>query len=195
VRHVTDDAVTALLMAARDGDEAAFQSLFDRLYAELRRLAHVVRAGHEPATLDTTELVHEAYLKLVPGRGFTARDRLHFFRIAARAMRQVLVDAARRRSTRAERQVRLKLEPITAVDALSTDILALDAVLTALEAVRPRQASVVECRFFAGLSVEDTAAALDISAPTVKRDWRTARAWLADALEGGSTAQPLPLPE
>jgi RNA polymerase sigma factor (TIGR02999 family) len=189
VSEVSDDAVTALLIAARDGDEAAFRSLFDRLYSELRRLAHVVRGDDEAATLNTTELVHEAYLKLVPGRGFTARDRLHFFRIAARAMRQVLVDAARRRTTRADRQQRLTLEPITSMDTLSTDILALDAVLTALEAVRPRQASVVECRFFAGLSVEDTAAALDISEPTVIRDWRTARAWLADALERGNAAR------
>jgi RNA polymerase sigma factor (TIGR02999 family) len=192
VRDVADDAVTALLIAARDGDEAAFRSLFDRLYAELRRLAHVVRAGQAPATLDTTELVHEAYLKLVPGRGFTARDRLHFFRIAARAMRQVLVDAARRRRTRDERQPRLVIEPVTAMETLSADILALDAALTALEAVRPRQAGVVECRFFGGLSVEDTAAALDISQPTVKRDWRIARAWLADALERGDAARPQP---
>jgi RNA polymerase sigma factor (TIGR02999 family) len=189
---VSDDAVTALLIAARDGDEAAFQTLFDRLYAELRRLAHVVRADQAPATLNTTELVHEAYLKLVPGRGFTARDRLHFFRIAARAMRQVLVDAARRRRTRDERQPQFAAESVAALETLSTDVLALDAALTALEALRPRQASVVECRFFGGLSVEDTAAALDISEPTVKRDWRTARAWLAETLDRGVSDPPHP---
>lgn len=179
------EAVTTLLEAARAGDEAAFRALFDRLYGELRRLAHVVRAGHQAPTLNTTALVHEAYLKLVPGRGFTVQDRVHFFRIAARAMRQVLVDAARRRRSRARGEQRLALEPVAGVDALSTDILALDAALTALEAVQPRQASVVECRFFAGLSIEDTAAALEVSEPTVKRDWRVARAWLADAIERG----------
>jgi RNA polymerase sigma factor (TIGR02999 family) len=177
--------VTALLETAREGDEAAFRALFDRLYGELRRLAHVVRASHQAPTLNTTALVHEAYLKLVPGRGFTVRDRAHFFRIAARAMRYVLVDAARRRRSRARGEQRLALDPVDGADELSTDILALDAALTALEAVHPRQASVVECRFFAGLSVEDTAAALEISEPTVKRDWRVARAWLADAIERG----------
>ena len=191
MRDVADDAVTALLIAARDGDEAAFRSLFDRLYAELRRLAHVVRAGQAPATLDTTELVHEAYLKLVPGRGFTARDRLHFFRIAARAMRQVLVDAARKRST-ARRGAGAIVQLHDFADQIASDpthegiraedILALDRALQQLEEWSPRQASVVECRIFAGLSVPETARVLNVSEPTVKRDWQSARAWLAHAL-------------
>lgn len=179
---ISHDAVTELLLAARDGDEQAFRDLYDRLYDELRRLARVVRTGRESATLNTTALVHEAYLKLVPGRGFAARDRSHFFRIAARAMRQVLVDAARRRRTRRAGRERLEIELPAMADFLSTDVLALDAALTRLETLSPRQASVVECRFFAGLTVEDTAAALEISEPTVKRDWRVARAWLAEAM-------------
>ena len=182
------DAVTELLLAAREGDEQAFRDLYDRLYDELRRLARVVRSGRDSPTLNTTALVHEAYLKLVPGRAFAARDRAHFFRIAARAMRQVLVDAARRRRTRRQGKVRLEMELPDAVDFLSTDILALDAALTRLEQLNPRQASVVECRFFAGLTVEDTAAALDISEPTVKRDWRIARAWLAETMTSSSTS-------
>lgn len=181
MKHAARD-LTALIVAARDGDEAAFSTLYDRLYDELHRLARVVRAGRGSPTLNTTALVHEAYIKLVPGRGFAATDRLHFLRIAARAMRQVLVDAARRRRTREAGRVLLEVDAGTGPDPLSTDILMLDAALTRLEQLNPRQASVVECRFFAGLTVQDTAAALDISEPTVKRDWRVARAWLAEAI-------------
>lgn len=175
-----------MLLAARGGDERAFGELYDRLYDELRRLARVVRSGRESPTLNTTALVHEAYLKLVPGRGSGARDRSHFFRIAARAMRQVLVDGARRRRTRRVGRERLELELPDAVDILSVDVLALDGALTRLEQLSPRQVSVIECRFFAGLSVKDTAAALGISEPTVKRDWRVARAWLAEAMTSSS---------
>lgn len=184
------EAVTALLVAARDGDEAAFRQLYEQLYAELRRLARLVRSGRGSPTLNTTALVHEAYLKLVPGEGIVARDRSHFLRIAARAMRQVLVDAARRRRTRDRGLEQVRLEASGTLETLSGDILELDAALTALEAVHPRQASVIECRFFAGLTVTDTAAALEISEPTVKRDWRVARAWLAHVLSSGSGPPP-----
>jgi RNA polymerase sigma factor (TIGR02999 family) len=107
-------------------------------------------------------------------------------------MRQVLVDAARRQSTRREGAVLLNAEPSAAdpTDALSFDMLALDAALRDLEEISQRQARVVECRFFAGLSVEDTAAALAISEPTVKRDWRVARAWLARSLDSGPRTSP-----
>lgn len=178
-----DDAVTRLLHAAHDGDEAAFRNLYARLYDELRLVAHVVRQRRNSPTLNTTALVHEAYVKLVPGRGLAVNDRAHFLRIAARAMRQVLVDAARRRETRRREQPRLEAEVMPGSDqTISADVLSLDGALRGLEAANPRQASVVECRFFAGLSVEETAIALDVSAPTVKRDWRVARAWLAHAL-------------
>lgn len=184
---VTDDtAVSALLRAARQGDEAAFQAVYVRCYGELRQLAHRLRRRHASGTLNTTALVHEAYIKLSPGR-LAAQDRAHFLRIAARAMRQVLVDAARRRSAR-ERN--LSVLPVSGLagssEIAATDVLALDDALRGLELVSPRQASVVECRFFAGLSVDETAAALEVSAPTVKRDWRVARAWLAHALTAGA---------
>jgi RNA polymerase sigma factor (TIGR02999 family) len=185
--------VTALLQAAHEGDADAFRRLYERLYDELRRLARSVRASGGESTVNTTALVHEAYLKLAPARGLAAKDRAHFMRIAARAMRQVLVDAARRRQTR-ERH-RPGLEGVAAGRAsalLHEDILTLDRALDTLAAINPRQASVVECRFFAGLSVEDTAAALDVSAPTVKRDWRVARAWLAHELGGHAPDGGLP---
>jgi RNA polymerase sigma factor (TIGR02999 family) len=172
--------VTALLQAAQAGDADAFQLLYEGLYEELRRIAHAVRAGRD-GTVNTTALVHEAYLKLAPRGLPAARDRVHFMRIAARAMRQVLVDAARRRQSRDRHEPKLQATGTSAA-GVSSDILALDLALADLAAISPRQASVVECRFFAGLSVEDTAAALDVSAPTVKRDWRIARAWLAHAL-------------
>jgi RNA polymerase sigma factor (TIGR02999 family) len=178
-------AVTELLSAAGAGDEAAIRQLYTLTYEELRRLAHRIRAGHAAQTLNTTALVHEAYLKLVPGRGLQIRDRVHFFRIAARAMRQVLIDAARRRATRERGLVALGVTggDVSGTDRLAADAVALGTALEQLERLNPRQAEVIECRFFAGLSVEDTAAALGISTPTVKRDWRVARAWLAHALD------------
>lgn len=177
------DTITWLLQAADSGDEAAFGQIYERTYDELRRLAHRVREGRSGQTLDTTALVHEAYIKLVPGGGLVVNDRVHFFRIAARAMRQVLIDAARRRSTRDRKLSALRVETEAEdADALAADVLELEQALLELESVSPRQAEVVECRFFAGLSVEDTAAALGVSTPTVKRDWRVARAWLASAL-------------
>lgn len=179
----SDPDITELLEAADSGDPTAFQQLYDRTYNELRRLAHHVRApGHQ--TLSTTALVHEAYLKLVPGEGLLARDRVHFFRIAARAMRQVLVDAARRRATRERGNAMLGGEAAMATSVrLSAEVLDLENALGELESLSPRQAEVVECRFYGGLSVEETAAALGVSSPTVKRDWRIARAWLAQTLD------------
>lgn len=180
---MTTQPITELLAAAGSGDAAAFQRLYELSYQELRRLAHVVRSGAGGDTVNTTALVHEAYLKLMPGDNLFARDRAHFFRIAARAMRQVVVDLARRRATR-QRGLQLLVADATPPDAeaVATGVLALDSALHELEALSPRQASVVECRFFAGLSVEETAMALDISEPTVKRDWRMARAFLSQML-------------
>jgi RNA polymerase sigma factor (TIGR02999 family) len=185
--------VTVLLQAARDGDPDAFRMVYERLYDELRRLARTVRAGRGADTVNTTALVHEAYLKLAPASGLPVKDRLHFMQIAARAMRQILVDAARRRRTRASHQPALEAGTDgRAIPPLHEDMLTLDRALTALAGISPRQANVVECRFFAGLSVEDTAAALDVSPPTVKRDWRVARAWLAHEIGGASGGGALP---
>lgn len=184
---MANEPITELLRAAGSGDEVAFRRLYELSYKELRRLAHAVRRGHQADTINTTGLVHEAYLKLMPGDGLLVQDRVHFFRIAARAMRQVLVDLARRRATRRRGLAVMDSTGVTsAAEGLSTNVLALDAALRELETMYPRQASVVECRFFAGLSVDDTAAALAVSTPTVKRDWRLARAFLAQSLGAGA---------
>lgn len=187
---MADETITELLRAAGSGDQRAFRRLYEQSYDELRRLAHAVRLGRSSETVNTTALVHEAYLKLVPRGGVHAQDRVHFLRIAARAMRQVLVDAARRRATRrrAREILSVTARPWDDRTAMSVDVIALDAVLGELEAVSPRQAAVVECRFFAGLSVGETAATLKISAPTVKRDWRVARAFLAQSLGATGSA-------
>jgi len=188
-----DQGITELLEAVSDGDDTAFQRLYELSYDELRRLAHTVRLSRSGGTINTTELVHEAYLKLVRGQSLDARSRLHFFRIAGRAMRQVLIDTARRRASR-----RKALEALAGAgsdwqdgDGLAMDVLVLDAALRELETVSERQAQVVECRFFAGLSVEDTAAALKVSTPTVKRDWRVARAFLARSMSDSAPSPSL----
>ena len=175
--------VTELLAAVRAGDDGAPEALFARTYEALRSLAHAVRRGRAGDTLNTTALVHEAYFKLVPSGAYA--DRTHFLRVAARAMRQVLVDAARYRTRQKRGGDALTVafdEAVHAGPVGADDVLRLDDALTLLERLDERQARVVECRFFAGLSVEETADALGVSAPTVKRDWRVARAWLAREL-------------
>ena|SRR5688572_5052321 len=182
--HPSPEPVAALIDAARAGDTAAFDALFVAVYDELRGLAHVVGRDRADRTLSTTEMVHEAYFKLLPSRGTEWDGRQHFLRVAARAMRQLLVDGARRRAVRRREGERLGagLEAASAATLAPEDLVALDGALQRLQAMSPRQASVVECRLFAGLSVEETATALDVSPPTVKRDWRTARAWLTQEL-------------
>jgi RNA polymerase sigma factor (TIGR02999 family) len=176
--------LAALLEAVRRGEAGALDELFAAVYEELRRLARRVRAGRSE-TLNTTALVHESYLKLCATRRLSIENRVHFYRIAARAMRQVLVEAARRR--RSEKRG-AGLRPVTLTDAIGAapleadEVVALDEALGRLAAFSPRQAQVVECRFFAGLSLEETALALESSEATVSRDWRTARAWLASQL-------------
>jgi RNA polymerase sigma factor (TIGR02999 family) len=164
---------------------AAPERLFAALYDQLHGLAGQVRVGRGGATMSTTALVHEAYIKLASAGEVDLESRLHFFRLAARAMRQVLVDASRRQL--ADKRGG-EVVPVTFDDALhaapmrATTFLALDRAIDRLAAVDPRAAQVVECRFFAGLTVEDTASALDISPRTVKRDWRAARALLTAEL-------------
>jgi RNA polymerase sigma factor (TIGR02999 family) len=156
--------------------------IFDELRAMARR--QLSRQQHR-YTLQTTELVHEAYLRLVGDAGVTRRGRAYFYGAAARAMRQVLVDAARRRNAakRGSGAVALTLDERTGeVDAYAHELLDLDAALDALERRNARHARVVECRFFGGMNVEDTAEALGVSPRTVKSDWALARAWLYDTL-------------
>jgi RNA polymerase sigma factor (TIGR02999 family) len=174
--------LTSLLRAARAGDPASFDAAFSRVYDELHRLAHRVRGSGGQPTLNTTALVHEAYLKLVPAAGRQDwQGREHFFRTAARAMRQIVLNAARAR----RRQKRGGPEPDLVLDAEALtapvrpdELIELDEALDRLASLDAVSAEIVELRYFAGLTVEETAEVLQVSAPTVKRRWRTARAWL-----------------
>jgi RNA polymerase sigma factor (TIGR02999 family) len=181
-------AVTELLRAWNDGDDCALDELLPLVEAELRRLARAYmareRRGH---TLQTTALINEAFVRLVDARRVRWQDRAHFVGIAARLMRRVLVDHARARGYQKRgggarrisftESIAVSLEP-------DVNLLALDRALDRLAAVDPRKARVVEMRFFGGLSVEETAAALHMSNDTIKRDWRLAKLWLLRDLEG-----------
>jgi len=174
-----------LILAAREGNREAVDRLFSMSYDELRHLAHAIRRRGAGQTLNTTALVHEAYLKLRPERGLAVEDRAHFSCIIARAMRQVVVDAARRKAAekRGGGEVAVTLdESASPAPVRAEQIIALEQALQDLEQIDPRRARIVECRFFGGMSVEETAAALGISSPTVKRDWRVAKAWLAQSI-------------
>ena len=174
--------VTRLLIAWREGDERAPGELFTVLYQELRALAHAqLRRRYPQHSLATTGLVHEAYLKLANQSHLDLRDHGHFLALAARAMRQIVVDRARRSAADKRRGAAFADvldEEKVAADAPTVDILALDEALARLEGVDPRLSRIVEMRFFAGFSVEETALALCMSARTVKRDWQKARAFL-----------------
>jgi RNA polymerase sigma factor (TIGR02999 family) len=172
--------VTRLLIAWREGDEQAPGELFTVLYQELRGLAHaLLRRQRHQESLPTTGLVHEAYLKLANRSRLDLRDRGHFLALAARAMRQVVVDHARRRAAGKRGGAIAVLDEEKAAAGLPTvDILALDEALSRLEGLEPRLSRIVEMRFFAGFSVEETAGALGLSERTVKRDWQKARAFL-----------------
>lgn len=160
---------------------------FEALYEELLHLARRVRQGRAGATMSTTVLVHEAYVKLASAGEVSAESRLHFFRLAARAMRQILVDAARAQLSTKRGGWAL---PVTLDETLlpapteAKTLLHLDRSLQRLSELDPRAAQVVEYRYFAGLTVEETASVLDVAPRTVKRDWRVARAFLASELTG-----------
>jgi len=180
--------VTQLLHLASAGDRSAFDRAFAALYDELGRMAHVqLRREVEGHTLDTSALVHEAYLRLGDGDANTWRDRSHFMAIAATAMRRVLVDHARRVGAAKRDGVvhAIMLYDLNAPSRNLRDdrIVDLDEALTRLATLDARQAQVVECRYFAGFTEEETAAALDVSLRTVKRDWAKARSWLFRELE------------
>jgi RNA polymerase sigma factor (TIGR02999 family) len=176
------DDVTSLLVAWSEGDEAALALLVPRVYAELHRLAHhQMRAERRGSTLQTTDLVNEAYLRLVDTHRVRWESRAHFLGVAAQAMRRVLVDAARARGAR-KRGGGAPLIPLDesppAVSERGASLVALDDALSALADVDPRKSRVVELRYFGGLSVTETAAVLGVSPETVHRDWRVAKAWL-----------------
>lgn len=180
--------VTQLLLEWRNGDASALERLIPLVYDELRRVARRClrreRAGH---TMQTTTLVHEAYLRLIDASRVPWEDRAHFFAIAAQLMRRVLVDRARRRhfQKRGGSLTRVILDEAMIVSPeRDADLLALDEALERLGQFAPRKCRVVELRFFAGLSIEETAVALGISTDIVKREWRTAKLWLLHELGG-----------
>jgi RNA polymerase sigma factor (TIGR02999 family) len=177
--------ITALLSALREGDRTALDRLFPLVYEELHGRAHRQLARRRPGdTLSTTALVHEAYLKLTDSAHQSYQDRVHFFAVASRAMRQILVDYARR-MTAAKRAggFAVSLDPDQLGDpGRAEELVALDEALERLERLDERLARNVEMRFFGGLSVEETAEVLGVSPRTVKRDWRKARAFLFAAI-------------
>ena len=179
--------ITALLDAIRQGDRQALNQLFPVVYEQLRAAAHrQLSRGLAGDTLQTTALVHEAYLKLLGAGRADWQDRQHFFAVAARAMRQIIVDYARARVAAKRgghaRRLDIDEQPLAITDR-AHELVALDHALTELETLSERPARVVELRFFAGLSVEETAEVMNISERTVKREWRKARAFLFDALQ------------
>lgn len=184
--------VTDLLAEARDGDRAALDRLFESVYGELRRIAHARRLSWQGNdTLGTTALVHEAYLKLTRQREVPWRSRGQFFATAAKAMRHILINyAEKRRAARRGGDARpVPLDDnLVASDQAADELVSLDQALRRLERLSGRQTRVVECRFFAGLDVQQTAEALDVSPTTVKRDWRLASAWLQDQLTGNGAS-------
>ncbi len=186
------EEITGLLAAARGGDRSALDRLFPLVYAHLRERAHgQLRRLRPGETLSTTALVHEAYLKLVDASRQEFHDRQHFFAVASRAMRQILVDYARR--ARAGKRGAGQAPAALELDHLpdpgrAEELVALDEALVELERLDPRLARIVELRFFGGLSVEETGEALELSPRTVKRDWRKARAVLYDLLMGDAPA-------
>jgi RNA polymerase sigma factor (TIGR02999 family) len=182
--------VTGLLLAWGQGDEKARDELIPLVYETLRRIARYQlrgeRAGH---TLETTALINEAYLRLVD-QSVSWQNRAHFFGIAARLMRQLLVDHARARQ-RLKRGGDLQQISITAAGGIpqerAVDLLALDEALTTLAEVDPQSSQIVELRFFGGLTIEETAQVIGVSTPTVERGWRAARAWLQTELSPSLT--------
>ena len=177
-----DAEITSQLLAWRAGDPSAQESLFPLVYEQLRRIAHRQMAGERPEhTLDTTGLVHEAYLKLVDQTRAEWTDRAHFFAVASNAMRRILVDYARRYRTakRGSAPLRVSLtDAMLVTEERAETLLAVDEALNELARIDRRLGSVVECRFFAGLTEEETAEVLGITARTVRRDWTKAKGWL-----------------
>jgi len=175
------DDITRLLAAAGEGGDQAMDEVFEVVYPRLKEIARARRRGWQGShTLNTTGLIHEAYLKVAGGKS-SFENRGHFFATTARAMRQVLINYAEKQSAKKRgggaADVTLYEHDAVTGDAMD-ELISLNDALEKLEAMSQRQAQVVECLFFAGLNIPETAEALDISAATVKRDWATARAWL-----------------
>ena len=183
--------VTELLHAWKGGSDKALEDLVPIVYSELHRLArHQLRRERSGHTLQPTALTNEAFVRLFGYRQVGWQDRAHFFAIAAKVMRRILVDHARKRraAKRGADAARVTLDEAHAgVQPVDVDVLALHECLERLEALDPRQCRIVELRFFGGLSVEETASVLETSRATVTRDWNVARLWLRRELEGASS--------
>lgn len=188
VAEPSPTSVTQLMGDVRQGRPDALDRLFPLVYDQLRSLARSQRRRFPAETLNTTALVHEAFIKLSGATSMGIQDRAHFMAVAATAMRQILIGHARRRlaSKRGRGAIPISFEEVESTlasepgfgDAAADALVALDSALTSLGRTSDRQRRVVECRFFAGMSIEETALALAISAATVKRDWSMAQAWL-----------------
>lgn len=184
-----DPNLTSLLRAVATGDRQDADALMNAIYGDLKRLAAShLRAERQDHTLQPTALVHEAYIKLIDQRSTDWKDRIHFFSIASRIIRRILVDHAREKQAlkRGGGQARVPLEQVEVfVGQPGVDPVALDEALNELAAIDARQAQIVELRFFGGLTVEEVAAALSMGARSVDREWRCARAWLYCRLADG----------
>jgi RNA polymerase sigma factor (TIGR02999 family) len=186
--------VTQLLRSWQHGDADALDRLLPIVYAHLRRLAHArLRGENSGRSLQTTELIHEAYLRLVDGTHVPWRNRAHFFALCARLMRRILIDRARARRSKKRggdaRQVGFQ-DWRGAQPADDVEILAVDEALTRLSTTDPRKSKVVELRYFGGLTVEESAAVLGLSPETVRRDFKVAKLWLRHELRNASTEAP-----
>jgi RNA polymerase sigma factor (TIGR02999 family) len=184
---VDADDITRLLAAAADGSDEAMDEVFQVVYPRLKEIARARRRGWQGAhTMNTTGLIHEAYMKVAGGKS-QFENRGHFFATTARAMRQVLINYAERQSAQKRgggaSEVTLYDDDAVSDNAMD-ELIVLNDALKKLEAMSTRQAQVIECLFFAGLTIPETAEALDISPATVKRDWTTARAWLYREMQG-----------
>ncbi len=188
MRNAQVSETTKLLRAWANGDRGALQELTPLVYHELRRIAGRFMQNERPGrTLQTTALVHEAYLKLIEVDNVDWQHRAHFFAVSAQIMRRILLDRARRRvaAKRGGAAPKINLEELPDVGSgRARELIALDDALNVLAKVDPRKGQVIELRFFGGLSVEETAEVLGVSPDTVLRDWRLARAWLMAELGG-----------
>jgi RNA polymerase sigma factor (TIGR02999 family) len=186
--------VTRLLLEWSAGNQQALEEMLPLIYDELRHLAHNFlyreRPGH---TLQTTALVHEAYLKLIDQRDARWQNRAHFFAIAAQAMRRILIDSARKHvaEKRGGGGAKLSLDEVASISTgPDTNLLALDQSLNALAEIDPQQSRIIELRYFGGLTIEETAEVMKLSPATIKREWSMARAWLHHSLSGEDLDQP-----
>ena len=182
--------ITRLLVAWSDGNQEALDSLTAIVYQELRRLAHYYMDRERPGhVLQTTALVNEAYLRLVDYKRMEWQDRAHFFAVAARVMRRILVDHARSHNIKRGAGVQhVALDDAAVVSGdRNDDMVALDDAMNALARLDPRKAQIIEMRFFGGLSIEETAEVLQVSPATVRRDWSIAKFWLYRELGGGTS--------